>query len=172
MSSLGYRGRLICPIKIGVARIDTATIESNNDYDSVFKTPVVRKTFGARGEREQGRREHPEIILQAQSEIVDFNKMQQGPNGNVPDYRVSYVLWRPSLEALGLIDTATGKPLVGINDRITAKYRKRDEALLRVFDSPEIFVTAAVDAGEGFDGRTNLLILVTNDRPLGLAEAP
>lgn len=172
MGTLGYRGRLICPIKIGIARVDTATTESNSDFDDVFMTPIVKKTFGARGAREKGRREFAEVILPAQSEIIDFNKMQQGPAGNVADYRVSYVLFYPHLEAAGLVDATTGKPLIGVNDRITAKYRKRDEALIRVFDDPEVFVTAAVDAGEGFDGQTNLLILVTNDRPQGIAEVP
>lgn len=172
MSTLGYRGRLLCPIKIGVARIDTATTEANTDFDSVFMTPKVKKTFGARGAREKGRREFVEVKLLAQSEIIDFNKMQQGPGGNVPDYRVSYIVHYKQLEDLGLIDATTQKPLIGINDRIVAKYHNRSEALLRAFTNPEIFVVAAVDAGEGFDGRTNLLVLVTSDRPQGLAETP
>lgn len=172
MGLLGYRGRLICPIKIGIARIDTATIESESGYDPVFKTPLKSKPFGARGPREGSRRELAEILLPAQSEILDFNKMRQGPSGDVPDYRVSYVLFRPHLEKLGLIDSTTGKPLIGKNDRITAKYKKRDESLIRTFEDPQVFVTEVADAGEGFDGQTNLLILVTDDRPLGLPEVP
>lgn len=172
MGTLGYRGRLICPIKIGIARIDTTTIESEQGYDPEFRTPVLSKKFGARGARENARRELAEIRLPAQSEIIDFNKMMQGPGGDVPDYRVTYVLFYPDLEKAGLVDATTGKPLIGKNDRITAKYRKRNEALIRVFENPQVFVTGVADAGEGFDGRTNLLLLITDDRPQGLAEVP
>lgn len=164
---MGYRGRLLFPMLIGFARSDPP----NADQDANKQQVKTSRPFGARGPRTLGRAELPEVQVEAQVEVFNINAQRIGPAGDVPDYRTAFVCHYEDLEVEGLVDAATGKPLLQPGTRVTAIYTL-DGDVERLFDSPQVFVTEARDLGYGFDGRRNLLMLITDDRPQGLTTAP
>jgi hypothetical protein len=111
------------------------------------------------------------ITLSAQVEITTVGQLQMSGGGNVPDYRTAFVLHFRELEQKGLVDTTTGKPLIQPG-AIIDSIKTSTGAIERLYDDPPVHVTESREIGHGFGGRRNLLLLITDDRPQGLAETP
>lgn len=159
------RGFLIRPVNVVIARLDPAAIEAAGDYDTSKRSVKGARPFGARGPKQQGRRELDAITIKAQVEVMNINKMNQGPGGDVPDYRTVFVAHYRDLERAGLVDE-NGVALIGNRDRIVRMETKFGKPI-RTFANPQVFVTEARD-GNGWNGYDrNLLLLVTDDRPKG-----
>lgn len=164
------RGWLIRWIHVIIARLDPAAIEAAGDYDATKRRVKGSRPFGARGPKANGRKELAEITVRAQPEVLNINRMKQGPAGDVPDFRTTFVVHYRDLERNGLVDVATGQPLLGNRDRI-ARLETRRGKVLRVFTSPEVFITEARDGNGWLGYDRNILLLITDDRPKGVETA-
>ena len=167
---MGGRGWLIRWVYVFIARLDPASIDAAGDYDATKRRVKTSRPFGARGPRVSGRKELAEVRIRAQVEVLNINRQTQGPAGDVPDYRTTFVAHYRDLERASLVDTATGQALIGNRDRIV-RMENRWGKVLRVFDNPEVFITETRDGNGwlGFD--RNLLLLITDDRPRSVETA-
>ena len=157
-------------VHVTIARLDPAAIEAAGDYDSTKRRVKDARPFGARGPKTEGRRELADIMVRAQVEVINLNKLNQGPAGNVPDYRTMFVVHYRDLERNGLVDTVTGRPAINNNDRIV-RMQTRYGKVLRVFEDPQVFITETRDGNGWLGYDRNLLLLITNDRPKGVETA-
>jgi hypothetical protein len=158
------RGKLICPLVVELARIDTAGTKTAGKYDPTFRTlkPGTSRT------------ELAPIKLHAQVEQGTHEQQNQTQAGNVPDTRVTCVFHFRELEALGLVDAATGDALIRVGDRLVAIY-DRTGAIKDGSYKPAngaAYATKVEPGGLGLGGRRNLLIVVFEDRPQGLTSNP
>lgn len=163
--ALTARGRLINPLQVDIARLDTNAVAIANDYDADFRT---YKPGGA------GRKELPVVRLSAQIEMARWEAQQQLQGGNQPDSRLALVFHFRELEAKGLVDTSTGDALIRVNDRLVAIYARdgvTKEATVKL-GSGGLYATEVQPAGLGLGGRRNLLLVVFDERPQGLSANP
>jgi hypothetical protein len=163
------RGRLIRPLLVSFSRIDqSATRDEQND---TLRAPAVSRPFGAGGTRVTGTKYLAAVQIKAQVEITTVAAQHASKAGNVEDYRLAFVLHRRDLERLSLIDATTGKPLLQNGTRVDAIYNLNG-TLQRTFADPAVHVTEVREIGHGLGGKCNLVMLVTDDRPQGLAATP
>lgn len=150
------RGRLIKPLLVEICRIDTAQTEAAGAMDTVFRTVKMTQV-----------RYHEPIRVQAQIEAQATEAQTQTPSGNVPETRYQFVLHMRELEQRQLVGT-DGRPIFRINDKVTGIYSAQG-AVLQLFEAG-IFVTEVQAAGLGLGGRKNLVVLVCQSRPQGIAQ--
>ncbi len=164
------RGWLLRWVNVVIARLDPASIESAGDYDPTKRRVRDARPFGARGPKTEGRVELADITIRAQVEMINLNRQTQGPAGDVPDYRTMFVAHYRDLERASLVDAATGEPLIHNRDRIV-RMETRYGKMLRVFSSPNVYITEARDGNGWLGYDRNLLLLITDDRPKGVEVA-
>lgn len=164
--AVGYRGRLIFPFLIEVARLDTKGTEDAGAYDADFRTVRAKLVDG---ERAVGQVYLEPIKLPAQVEDGTYEMQRQTRSGNAPASSTVCVLHFRDLEAAGLVDPATGDALLRTNDRLLAVYRRKDGALAQAMPREGLYATEVKPGGFGLSGGyRNLLIVTFQDRPRGL----
>lgn len=161
---LTARGRLICPLVVELARLDTDATRAAGGYDTTFKTmkPGV------------ARRELPVVRLRAQVEMGKWEGQNQTQAGNVPDSRLTLAFHFRDLEAAGLVDLATGDAKIRVGDRLVAIYDRTGtvkDATVKTANGG-LYATEVQHAGLGLGGRRNLLVVVFDERPQGLTSNP
>jgi hypothetical protein len=159
------RGRLLFPLTVELAQLDTDAVQTAGGYDPDFKT---YKPTGS------GRQEKPVVRLLAQIEMSRWEGQQQLQGGNQPDSRLALVFHFRELEQKNLIDPVTGEALIRVNDRLVAIYSRNGatkEQSVRV-PSGGLYATEVQPAGLGLGGRRNLLLVVFDERPQGLTANP
>jgi hypothetical protein len=110
MASLGYRGRLLHPLKIRVARLSTDAIRTAGMYNDATRAPKIDTSTGVRRTARTVVGEADVVELDAQVED-GLDALQQRLSGNDQEVRMVLVVHFVQLEALGLVDTATGEAL-------------------------------------------------------------
>lgn len=158
--------RLINPLTIELARLDTAVTRAVGDYDPHFGEPRARVV---RGERVLARDEKQPIRLRAQIEDETMDALRQMDAGNSPEAKLTCVVDFEELRAKDLVDKDTGAARINVNDRLTAIYGGRGcetKLVMLIKDPPGLYVVEARPAAIAFDGRANLLILRFADRPM------
>lgn len=157
------RGRLLFPMAVDLARLDTDTTATAGNYDDVFRTLKPGAT----------RSELPTVRLPAQIEMGRWQGQQQLQAGNAPDTRLTCVFHFRDLEAADLVDLATGDALIRVNDRLIAIYdRTGAPALTASVPAGGLFATEVQPGGIGLGGRRNLLVVTFDKRPQGLTANP
>jgi hypothetical protein len=158
------RGRLIAPMTVEIARLNTAATAAASAYDDDFKT---MKPGAARVE-------HATVRLKAQVEMGAWQGMVQTQAGNVPDSRLTLVFHMRELEAAGLVDPTNGGPLLRVNDRLVAIYDRAGARLEQYVSASTggLYATKVEPAGIGLGGRVNLVVAVFEDRAVGLTSNP
>lgn len=164
MPSATARGKLICPLVVELARLDTKGTHDAGGYDPTFKT----MTPGV------ARRELPSIKLHAQVEHGRWEAQNQTQAGNVPDSRLTLVFHFRELEALSLVDANTGDALIRIGDRLVAIYDRTGTVKDMSVKLPSggLYATEVAPGGSGLGGRRNLLVVVFDERAQGLVANP
>lgn len=171
------RGRLIKPLFVDIARLDTYETRKDPDgagpktkgYDDDFREPVLLSVGTGEGAAIVNRKEAPTIRLPAQIEVEDMAKARMFAGGNAPEFLVRLVFHYRDLERLDLIDCVTGEPLLRIGDRLDALYSPCGTKLIRRFTNPPgLFITGLQDSGMGLGAKRNLLIATVMPRDQGV----
>lgn len=157
---MAYRGRLIVPFLVDLARLDTQLTA----YDDTFRTPRVRVIAGKRIET---RTEQPILRVPCQVEPSDDKMQTQTPGGDAPSTSITLVFHFKTLEKMKLLDE-NGEPTIRVNTRLAA-LRRKNGTLIRTYpEKPGIFAVKVQSDGYGLGGERNLCLVLFTDRPQGL----
>jgi hypothetical protein len=159
---MAYRGRLLRPLVVEIAQLDTNATELAEGYDPVWRTP---KTTYPGGVRTKGQQYKPSIRLRAQVEPASEAAQQRTVAGDVPDSKMVLVFHYIDLAALNLVDE-NGHPKIRVNDKLLAVYTRGAVLIKRLI--PELFATEVLDTGLGLGGDRNLAAVTFEDRPQGM----
>lgn len=180
----GERGALIWPMSIVIEQIDTeATRTTDPDgagpltsgYDDVFEEPVLvpvaEESAGIPAQGSQRGAEAtiygPEITVEAQIEVDDYNRLRQFAAGDVPSFEIRCVMHYAELERLGLIGP-DGSTTFRKNDRLRRIIDQMGVTLLEVPYPPGLYLVHPQDRSFGLIGGTrNLFVAHFSDREQG-----
>lgn len=167
-----YLVPLIFPVKVDVARLDTAATAldpagsglAGPGYDDEFREPVVvPPTDPDSSERGELRRVESVVQLSAQFEDESFAELEMYATGRSPRALVRCVFHFAELDSLGLLDT-DGLPLLRVNDRLSAVY-KPDGTLIQTIPAyPGLFCTEAQPRSYGLGGERSLFMMTFEHR--------
>lgn len=187
MSRVG-RGRLIRPILVEIAQLDTeATAQDQPDatatggvssgYHPNFREPrlLPPDVDEAGSPRGESARRETTIQCLAQWEVENFDFLQQWASGNSPSHRAGLVFHFRDLERRGLVDV-DGRATIHVNDRIVAVYHARTLALIQRFDQAVaghgLFITQLEPQSMGLrSAQRNLLFATIEDREVSVRRA-
>jgi hypothetical protein len=161
------RGRLIFPFYAELHRFDAQATARDDDgpgpvpagFDPDFQESIVDTTTAR-----PRRRELPPIRVPCQIEPEAFETLAMTAAGNAPRSAMTLVMHLADLEALGLVDGATGNLRIGINDRLAAAFDRHGRQVFTAPDPPGLFVTEVRPAGFGLGGRRNLVFVFFDAR--------
>ncbi len=163
---MAYSGRLIRPFLVEFERIDPVATRAADGYDDRFRSPVVQRLAGADGPRVPATVYMAPVRVPCQVEAGTQDQRLMAPGGDVPDTLIAFVTHFAKLRALGLVNEATGDPLIRMSDRVTGYYTMAG-AVVRLFRQP-LYVTRVQEQGHGLGGTRNLLLIHAEDRPRGV----
>lgn len=188
MSRIG-RGRLIRPVVVEIAQLDTeATAQDQPDatassgvssgYHPNFREPRLLPPSDAEEAgtpRGESARRETTIRCLAQWEVENFDFQQQWASGASPSHRVGLVFHFRDLENRGLVDDA-GRAKIHVNDRIVAIYHARSGQLIQRFDQAVaghgLYITQLQPQSIGLRaGERNLLFATVEDREVSVRRA-
>jgi hypothetical protein len=160
------RGRLVFAFSAEVFRLDRGgRVVTAPGLDPDFKEPQLIDVGAAIGVR--GRRELPPIRIPCQFEPATFDALQMFAAGESPRSQIQLLFHFAYLEHVGLVDVATGDPLVRVGDRLGAIYDTGGALIQSVRTPPGLYVTEARPIGFGLfmpRPRRNLLLVTLDER--------
>jgi hypothetical protein len=170
------RGRLLFSFQAELYRWDPlgtrATVPdgstASSGYDDDFKEPVLADSDGD-GIADNRRVEMPSIRIPCQVETGRDEALRMTDGGNVPDSMLVLIFHFADLERMGLVDTATKRPLLKNGDRLAALY-DRTGMLVEKMPGEGLYATEVRSLGFGLGLRRsyrNLLLARFEDRPGG-----
>jgi len=158
---------LLHPFLADLRRLDpeaTAVVASAG-YDSVYREPVRVADGTPAGA--SARREKAAVLVRCQFEDNEEERLRQLASGASPQANFVLTFHFADLEAAGLVDAATGTPLVRNGDRLAAVYNL-DGSLMRSYANPPgMFAIEVKPSGLGIGDRRNLLVVTFDDRIQG-----
>lgn len=166
---------MINPFKVLLARIDTNATAADPDgagplvsgYDDVFREPIPNLP----GSSVRAVKEQAPILIPCQFEPEDtFEQLREQAAGNDPNTKIRVCFHFSDLEELDLVDAATGRPKLQINDRLVSIHRYDDETLIQLMGVKEgFYCTAAEPRSFGLSGgERNLLLCTYESRDVSL----
>jgi hypothetical protein len=174
------RGRLIWPMIVDIASLDTAAVAADPDaagpltsgYDADFGEPRVVPPSSGSAVVEPVR---VEVIrqLRAQVQPSEQDQLQMGVTGRMPATRVVLVFHYHDLEAAGLVTLSSGRPVLrGPGDRLAAVRHPRTLALIEEYPvKPGLFATQVRSASFGLGPTRNLLFVTFEQRDLSVTNS-
>lgn len=180
------RGRLIRPILVEIAQLDTlATAQDQPDdnadggvspgYHENFREPrlLPSTTPDATGSpRGESARKETTLKCLAQWEVENYDFQQQWASGNSPGNRTGLVFHYRDLEKRGLLDE-DGNAKIHVNDRLCAIYHAKTEDLIQeIRDPPGLYITQLRPGSMGLRGaKRNVLFATLEDRERSVRRA-
>jgi hypothetical protein len=179
-------GRLIFPQWAAILRLDPAATASpiTGGQHPIFREPIPSYTptpgtsVAVRGDT---RRYMPPVFIQTQIERYTYRQFRMGGGGDVPDSKLTLVMLATDLKRLGLLDPATGNPLLKIDDRCLGTWASCSAAKVAVeallspaqgaIDPPGFWATEIKPGGEGLGGSRNLIVMSFDDREHGVVRS-
>ena len=161
------RGRLIFPLTVRIARLDTEGDATAGYYDDDFREPIKVDEDGSGIGREK-RVELPEIRIRAQVERDRDELQRMTAGGDVPDSAIGLVVHVADLERAGLVDPLTGRIAIRKGDRIVQLIDSAGRPAV-TFDLVPIYITHVNRLDGWLGGYSNLILLVAGERPSGVA---
>jgi hypothetical protein len=169
------RGRLINPFLAEIAQLDPGATAADPDgpgplesgYDPDFKETAMVPGASWRGR--DARKEKPPLQIPCQVEVATFGELQELLTGMSPRSHLILVFHFRDLEAMGLVEPATGGALLRVNDRLVSiRDYHTGEVVQTVRTPPGLYVTEAQPQSFGLGlGQRNLLLATFNERALG-----
>jgi hypothetical protein len=165
------RGRLLFVFYAEFVRVDASAMTSTSpsvdpDFRELRLIADAPDAVGA-----LARQELPPVKVPCQVEPESFEALHMIGAGNQPTSRVQVVLHFRDLEALDLVDAATGRARLGPGDRMTGFYDRKGELV----ETAELYVAEARPISFGFGllrPRRNLLLVVLEARAASARGAP
>lgn len=164
---MSYRGRLIRPVLVRIARYDTGStlvVDPDGDgaivdgYDPDFREPR-RVDDGTQAGR-SARVELEPIDLPAQVEDDQWETLRMVASGDDPITGLSLVFHFADLERLGYVDATTGDALVPRkSDRLVAIIDPASREVMQAMPGDGLFCTMAQPRSYGLAGRQRNLLL-------------
>lgn len=162
------RVRLINPFTAEIARLDTVATESTAGgkpgYDRTFREPEVKIVGGV---RTSARAEKPAIQIPVQVEDRTWQALRAYDNGNSPETGIGLVAHYRDLRRLGLVDDATGKVALNVNDRLVRILDKCGRVVSLVRTPPGLYCTEVRPMSYGIGRTLNLCLLLFSERNRG-----
>ena len=162
-------------MRADIERLDTAATAADPDgagplesgYDDDFREPVIVPPPSGSG-RGTLVREESLVNLPVQVEPVVMEQLEMLATGRSPTSMIRLVFHYRDLEVAGLVEAATGRPLLRINDRLAAIRDYRTNALIEAIPNPPgLFATQVQSRSFGLSGlRRNLLLMTFEERQL------
>lgn len=177
----GTRGRLIRPILVEIAQLDTlatsldqedadASTGVSSGYHPNFREPRIlppSNKSAASSPRGNSARREKFIRCAAQWEVDNFDFLQQWASGNSPGNRITLVFHYRDLEKRGLLDSS-GRARIHVDDRICAVYHIKTGKLIQSFEESvghSLYITQLELGSMGLSGQhRNLLWATVEDR--------
>lgn len=159
------RGRLIFPMFVTVAPLDTEATEAADGYDDDYNTTTLVDNDGD-GKGETARVEGTPFEFKAQIEN-DMEEMQRmTKTGDLPNSAVGLVVHLRDMNLAGLITTT--RPLgVKKGDRLTVQ-KDRKKNIVKTYDNPMMYCTHAKHLDAYLGRQANMAILIFGERPRGV----
>lgn len=136
---------------------------ASSGMDDIFREPVVYdQASGAQvTDREVATQYLDPIRVQCQVETTMYETLHMAATGNLPNSQVTFVTHRKNLRELGLIDDATGNPLIRVGDLVTSLERTNQGIVVLTFPGKGLYITEVRPASWGFgiDGHDLHLII-------------
>lgn len=159
---MSYRGRLIFPLVVEIAPIDTAATELAGGYDHVFNEPLI----DAAGASAVVYGEPYLLQAQVQTEAGRYDALDPMANGDAETTLLWTLFHYLDLEDQGRID-ASGRATIRKGDRLLAIYNT-DNVLVREFATRHVIATMVQDRSFGLSAqRRNLLRVQWESRDRG-----
>lgn len=160
---MNYRGRLLVPFLVELHQLDTEATAADPDgagslesgFDPDFREPVMLDASTS------SRKEKTAIKVLCQVEEETEAELDQRAAANDPTWKMRFVFHFEDLEAAGLVDPATGRALIKLNDRASAIYTADGvlEQKLDTMGGGGLYCTEARPSSFGLSGgRRNLLV--------------
>lgn len=158
------RVRLINPIIVWIARLDTAATKAVAGYDPDFNETNVALVNGV---RTVARREKELVKIRAQFEDDTMDRLNMGNTGDAPTAKSGTVLDYTDIRRQGLVDPETGEADFNVGDRLVAIYNRCGGLIQQVRTPPGLYAVEVRPMSIGLADRVNLLLIRWNDRELG-----
>jgi hypothetical protein len=156
-------------MRVELAQLDTAATAADPDaggpltsgYDDDFGEVVVVPPVSGSARGDSARAETV-VSLPAQIEPATAEELQMLATGRSPYSLLRLVFHYHDLESAGLVEAATGRPLLRVNDRLQAIRDYKTDALIEEFPNPPgLFATQVQSRSFGLASLKRNLLLVT-----------
>lgn len=179
-------GRLINPLWTAIVRLDAAATASplTGGQHPILREPLpswIPTPGTSAAVRVDTRRYMAPVFIQAQVERYAYRASRFGQGGDVPDSKLTLVMLATDLKRLGLLDPATGDPLLKVDDKCLGTWGSCSTAKVAVaalmkqaqaaIDPPGLYATEIKPAGEGLGGTRNLFVMTFDDREHGVVRS-
>lgn len=175
---MGYRGRLIFPMLVRLAQLDTVAMAADPDgagplttgLDPDFREPVRLPVVGG-GPGTDTRQETLSDFLPCQVEVAKWDDRRQAYTGNLPEGSLILVFHFGDLEDRLMIDDH-GEAKIRVGDRLEGIYAFDTQELIQRPRTP-LYAVQPQPNSFGLDGqRRNLLLLGFAPRDAGAMAPP
>ena len=170
------RGRLIFPFIVDIAQLDTAATAADPDgagpatsgFDPWFREPIVVEPTDDTSDAGDPVRVETTVQLLAQIEPEEMDRVEMMVTGRAPAWRLTAIFHYADLEAVGMVDATTGRPLLrSPGDRLAAIRHKDTKALIEEIPRvPGLYAKEVRSIGFGLGTSRNLLLVVFEERAI------
>jgi len=162
------RGRLIQIFYAEIMRLDSSAIDSNNEYDDVFRQIIPTDSNGD-GIGTPVRREMAAIKIPCQIDQGIMDQIQKNELGINLNADIELTFHYEDLENLDLLDPNTNRALIDVGDRLNSIYDINDNLVWQIKTPPGLYITEAKDEGFGIfmvQPTRNLLTVRLGEKPV------
>jgi hypothetical protein len=158
------RGRLIFPVHVDIAQLDTKATRDAGAYDDLLRETVLEPTSDGVGS--ESRKEKGTVRLPCQVEERDyFERLDMYFAGNAPSTILHLTFHLADLERLGKLDneaTQGVRPGLKVNDRIVAFVDRWGQPMYSIPNPPGLYVREVRPTG--FLETQNLAVVIIGER--------
>ncbi len=158
------RGRLLFPVNVQVAQLDTKATRDGGFYDDTARETTLAPTADGLGSDQK--QEKAPVTLKCQLESRDFfERLNEFFQGNAPETVLRLTFHMRDLELAGLLDDeATYGVRAGlkVGDRILGFTDRYGQPMFKFPDAPGLYIREVNPTG--FMDTQNLVVVTVGDR--------
>lgn len=158
------RGRLIFPVTVEIAQLDTKATRDGGFYDDTARETTLAQTSDGLGSDQK--QERATVKLKCQLESRDFfERLNELFAGNAPETVLRLTFHMTDIERAGLLDDeATYGVRAGlkVGDRILGFEDRYGQTMFKIPDPPGLYVREVNPTG--FLDTQNLVVVTVGDR--------